>query len=785
VALARIIRLGLLQAGCVAGSLQPAVAQSLPVELRTTASPGISFVGLRRVPQATALLTANLPRTSAPTAAQLRAVVARLDQTGWFASIRVLQDARGLTFAFEEYPLVSSVTFSGSSLLTSERVQQLLDDGGAQPAISRPMDTRRLQTAVRMLLRALGELGHPFAQIDVRERATSSGAVAITFAIRDGPHVPVRDVTFAGASTFSPRTLRKQMKQIRPGAWLPGLRHKNGFTAEQMAADAGQLAAYYRAHGFASVKIAAPRVEEVSVTAWRWWPWPRRTVERRLRLTVPIAEGPRLLWTSFAVYDCFANVRDDLLLRHSAEQIPAPYSAMHTREIAADLAPRLPCGNQGAEMQAQPRIDPIARTVHVTFRAVPSDALTIRRISFAGHHRFPERFYRRRLGIHEGQRWVPEEFHAGLAAIARDGYVKPVAAENIQLKFDRAASAVDIHVRVEEAGRQRISLVGGISTAGLAYNLFNALGGDELLTGHLEGGPPSMRIALGLAKDGLLGNRAALGLSLLHTVMRPRLPGRRHERLFRASSTAVEESFAYDLTPQQRVNVAYQFASTRLEVPATTTASGLPSANHFSSSQASASWLRATSTGQVQALAAASGGPLGGAQDLLRYASSAVRHSGAARSRAAWAARVQSAGVFAAPWANGSLPPAHALLYPGEEWVRGVRPGEFASRAGLLRGLHLVHGANLEQTVTLLPRRLSVAAFSDGAAGWRLADGGPDSPRYWRAAVGLELRWQIPQVPGRWMPLGGETIRISSAFAPWLRRGGRRTALGWALGALF
>jgi hypothetical protein len=51
------------------------------------------------------------------------------------------------------------------------------------------------------------------------------------------------------------------------------------------------------------------------------------------------------------------------------------------------------------------------------------------------------------------------------------------------------------------------------------------LGGEELLTAHLEGGPQSLQILLGLAKEGVFGTHASFGLSLFHNVVRPVVPG--------------------------------------------------------------------------------------------------------------------------------------------------------------------------------------------------------------------------------------------------------------------
>jgi len=63
-------------------------------------------------------------------------------------------------------------------------------------------------------------------------------------------------------------------------------------------------------------------------------------------------------------------------------------------------------------------------------------------------------------------------------------------------------------------------------TLGLAYTVFNLLGLDEFLSTQIDGGPESLQLAIGLAKEGFLGSRGTLALSVFDTFLRPRLtPG--------------------------------------------------------------------------------------------------------------------------------------------------------------------------------------------------------------------------------------------------------------------
>lgn len=741
----------------------------------------VQFSGLHRVPEATLRHVLGLGEGEELPPGQVRAAVAKLHRTGWFEAIRVEREGPTLTFVLLEFPFLAAVEYSGSRLLDRKGIESALDTAGAIPQTARPADPLALHRASQIIIHMLQELGHPYARVHIQREPAGDAAVRVTFQIFDGPYLPVLAVRFEGATAFPEKTLLRQMKEINPHAWFAGLRHKNIFSAAGADADAQRLAGYYQEHGYTFARVHTPRVREVSIPAWRWFPGPRKLRRNGVELSLRVEGGPLIRWESFAVFDCYGQSRDELLLHHASWKSGAPHSPKRVAEAREVLAAALPCARERAEeIDTLQAVDRAAGTAHVTFRARPTGKFQIRRIEFAGHRRFPDRFYRRRLGLAEGDEWAPDRVNQGLAAISRGGFVKAVEQQQVKASFDKAAGTVDLTVRVTEAGRQRISLVGGASTIGIAYNLFNLFGGEEILTGYLEGGPPSLNIVLGIAKDGLLGNRATLGLSLFHNVLRPRLPGSRKERLFTASTTGFSQSLVYFPSTTQSVGLLYQFDSSSVEVPAqdSSAASQPASQQHFARSEVAASWQRPTKGVNLRADVAASGGWLGGSQRLARTSAFAVRRGSFPGRHGEFAARSQSSAVFPAPWMQDSSVPFHSRLYPGEDWVRGLRAGELGTS-----GLTLVQGANLEYGQALTSgRSTQLVGFVDGAIGWLRGEPGSAS----RFSFGLELRWRIPEGHGNSpLPLAGETIRLNYSLAPWRAGLGRRSAWGWALGQLF
>ncbi|MGH9860277.1 MAG: POTRA domain-containing protein, partial [Candidatus Acidiferrales bacterium] len=195
------------------------------------------------------------------------------------------------------------------------------------------------------------------------------------------------------------------------------------------------------------------------------------------------------------------------------------------------------------------RFDPATGTVRVVLRSRATNAYIVRRIEISGHHRFSDRFYRRRVRIAEGDPFDETKLEQGLARLADSGFIERATPQSVRLTWDHEKRTVDVHVTVEEIGRQRISFTGGAagwgSTVGIAYNLFDFFGGEELITGHLEGGPASLFTAVQIAREGLFGWRAGAALSFYNSVLRPHMPGSAgRERLFSAHSLGVTQSWS-------------------------------------------------------------------------------------------------------------------------------------------------------------------------------------------------------------------------------------------------
>jgi outer membrane protein assembly complex protein YaeT len=807
----------------------------------------VEFAGLRRISPA-ALRAKIQTREGEPLDAQrIQEDVRALENLGWFESVSVeveelplllalhaagaeregesdaqetipMTMALRVTFVLTERPFLARVKFQGSRLLRREQIEEILAGAGVRLRIAAPCQPTELWRAKRALQLALAEMGHPLANVRMKLAETAGAAVEVRFNIQDGPRVPVVAVDFEGNEAIRSGELRKQMRNIRPDARLAAWRGTDIYTPGRYREDAHRLETYYRNAGFLEARVGEPSVELVQRRRWRWLPLPKREWQPVYEVSIPVREG-----------DVYSLVSATVVGSEEAMAKAAPalaqvrtgkiFSERELLDTKAAIEVLLEKGlkERGPVVELKYYPDRERHTVAAEFEVKPAPRYVIRRVELEGHRRFSERFYLQRLRLKEGELYDPANLEAGVERLVRSGWVRPVTPRDIDVRLDDERKLADIKLRVQETGRQRIALSGGPlgrnATFGLAYSVFNLLGGEELLTAQLDGGPESVSVFLGVAREGIFGTPATAGLQLYRQLFRPKLQSSEgRTQAFSSLGSGIRASWEQRATPHSRIRLDYDYAQTTTQYPAAGTSQPAYGDVWSRSARSAVSliWRREAGQRQTQVESGVAGGWLGGDERSVR---AAVVHTHALADplsgrRNTWSFRGHAAGVASY---SGAALPLTARLLPGPEWVRGFRGGEitpFVVRSVAesgggeslrveSRGANLFTGANAEYRVPLA-RRTEVTGFLDAGSSWLIADGlGAERPQIlggtngaWRASTGIELRVKLPWIE--------EHVRLYYAMNPlrlgesWLlpdgsrfRASERRAVFGWAIGKLF
>jgi outer membrane protein insertion porin family len=837
--------------GSLLTAATPALPQAcaVPCELRgsfqTTAEVPIlgevRFKGLRRI--APAAVAAQLKsREGEPfEAARIDKELRALTRLGWFESIRVeevspdlpspqafeSQKHIALIFHLEERPFLSKVEYSGSRLLSQKQIEKMLKDKKIAPGFGKPADPATLQRIAFAIRSALNALSQPEASVQIQREEAKNATVSVRFEINDGPSLQVRRVSFDGHPQLSTKLLRGQMRNIAPWKPLASWRGKNAFTREAFEEDRQRILTYYQDHGFPEARIGSAQVTRSVESSRRWFPWPHASALAGLSVAIPVEAGPFYRFESIAATDALqqaAKARGRPPVNLSELDEGSAFSQREIEKLRRLWTARIQSRNSEVDSLPSHSVDvmrtfnPENHTARVAFDLSNSPPYIVQRIEFLGLHKFSDSYVRRRIHLREGRPVDERALEAGLLRLARTGYFKPIRKENIRVQLDEATHTANVSIHLEEIGQQRASLAGGTgqfgSTLGVAYTVFDLLNHEELLSAQLEGGPETLQVLLSIVKEGIFGTRASLAFSVFNNVIRPRFASSAQGPFFSSHSEGINVPWTYSLSNTDSLAVNYTLSRTTTEyaLASPTDAPGVTLGDvrsKVSSRSLGVGWSRDTGSERILFANSASGGWLGGRENMV--------HSSAEYSRifrdpifapaGAWAFRTAFSGAGSY---RGDMP-FYARLFSGDELVRGLRPGELGPYAVTARiaangattysaspsGTNLVGAGSAEYRFPLA-RGTEAAAFFDLGSGLLLPSWlGPTKPILLGATngvlhgfAGVELRWTVPgvQVPVRTY-YAVNVLRMNRFFSlpdnSLFHAHNRFSAFGWGLGALF
>ena len=802
------------------------------------------FLGLRHISSAAVEAQLYLRPGNRFDRATLDRDVRTLARLGWFSSIRVEKTLKTpcnprefsrperivLAFYFSEEPILSRVEYSASRLLSANQIEKLLEERKLVPGLGKPADPVALQRIALAIRSALNEFAHPGASVRVLRQPYENGTLGVRFEIADGPHLPIRQVHFAGELGVTEKTLRAQMQSIAPWKPLASLRGKDAYTQPAFEEDCRRLLDYYRNHGYPEARVGSARVNKVTEPSRKWFPFSRRATKMGLSLAIPVEAGPFYRLTAIES----SPGLEQALAEHHGKPVPVldpgpdhAFSQLEVDKLRRFYSARLQSQDSKSgtsfsqAVDANLIFDPVEHSVRLKLAVSDSPPYVVRRIEFLGLHKFNDRFVRRRILLREGHALDERALEIGLTKLARTGYFKPIRKDNIHIQLDDVRHAAEVTIRLEEIGQQRVTFDGGRaqfgSTLGLAYTLFDLFAHEELLSAKFEGGPESLQLLLGIAKDGIFATHGSLAFSIFNNVIRPRFTHGVQGPFTTSRTEGINVPWTYSLTNWDSIGVNYTLSRTTSEQTfgstdsrtGSTPSSPIDLRTHSSSRAFGTSWAHDNGSERVLLANSVSGGLLGGDENMLRSSAEAAHIFRDALFSPAnsWAFRT----TFSAAGSYRGEMPFYSRFFAGDEYVRGLRSGELGPLAltehltpsGAIfsspsyAGANVITAANAEYRIPF-HNGVEAASFFDLGSGWLLPNWlGPSKPNLLGAtngilhgSTGIQLQWTIPgvQVPfrsyyavnvlrlDRWIPFSSKSL---------MHAHNRFGVFGWGLGSLF
>ena len=495
------------------------------------------FQGNRRVPRETLKYYVKSRAGQALDLGQVRRDARTLLELGLFDDVRVetLREPSGITLNFhlEERPFVSSVSYEGLVSFDPSRIEGILQENRSGMQEATPYDAHRAWRAARTIESSLNASGHPYAEVRVSATPTAEwqrhGCVDVVFRISEGPRVRVRHLKFEGTKGLRLSDLRKQFRDTKPAGVLARLSRKGLYTKDRLARDRVRLLGFLKCLGYAKARLGESRNEPVRYRKREVFGWPfRRRLSHGVDLTIPIYLGPRYRFGEARIEGGTLLGSDEVA--ELIEKLPRGEVANYEKieRVRKSIAKRyLSQGRLLAKVEVRQKLDREEGFSDVVFRVEEGPPIRLARLEFVGNRRKPDRYFRRRVKVREGDLLNMARLEKSLKRLSRLKTVEPVSSQDLELRVQEEAQEAEVVIHLRERDRLRIGLSGentGLfgSTLKVFYDVLDLLGRRDVLGGSLEGGPQVLNLLTHWTAERFLGSPLTFGTSFFFRYWEPR-----------------------------------------------------------------------------------------------------------------------------------------------------------------------------------------------------------------------------------------------------------------------
>ncbi len=267
----------------------------------------------------------------------------------------------------------------------------------------------------------------------------------VTFRIKEGKKIYVKQIDFTGNEHFSDRKLRGVMETKSRGifSWFSD---KGVLDREVLDTDLDRVTAFYHDNGFMDARVGTPSVEKK---------------EDGFYVTVPVVEGQRYRVATVDIQgdllDSTPKVVEKLELKEkqyfSREKLRKDMDTLtkHLMDAGYAYAEVDPSVTKNAEKQ----------TTSVVYQLHKGPMVHIERITITGNTRTRDNVIRRQIQLAEGDRFSASAMERSQLNLRRVDYFEEV---DIQTSQGSSPEAMNLNVKVKEKPTGALSVGGGYSS---------------------------------------------------------------------------------------------------------------------------------------------------------------------------------------------------------------------------------------------------------------------------------------------------------------------------------
>ena len=405
-----------------------------------------------------------------------------------------------LTFLVQERPLVRNVRFEGNEKLTTEKLREVITV--KVPDIYDPFE---VNNSVEQIKVAYIMEGYYAAEITADSHVNEKNETLVTFRIKEGDIVRIKDIRFEGNTVFDEGDIRAAMdtKEKWIFSWITDRGNYNELLLKQ---DLERIADLYFDEGYVRVKVREPVISLVDN-------------DKHMLLLINIDEGPQYRMGTVDAQGDLTRDKEELLALVGLNPGDV-FSRGQLRkgvEVVTDVY-----ADQGyayANVSPLTRANDESKLIDMMLDIEQGPQVSVERINITGNTKTRDKVIRREMKLVEGDLFNATNLKRSKARINNLGFFEAV---DVGTSAGSDDSLMNVDVKVEERSTGTFSVGAGYSSVdGLvgqgSITQENFLGRGWRLNLAASLGSESTTYQLGLTDPYFLDTRWTLGGEIYQT----------------------------------------------------------------------------------------------------------------------------------------------------------------------------------------------------------------------------------------------------------------------------
>lgn len=358
------------------------------------------------------------------------------------AEISEQGEAYVLTFKLEERPLVRNVRFEGNEELETEKLRQVITI--TIPDIFDPLEMAK---SVDMVKAEYAREGYYAAQVTADSHVNDKNETLVTFRIKEGEIVRIKDIRFEGNTVFDNGDLKGAMETREKWlfSWLTGRGNYNEMLIQQ---DLERIADLYYNEGYVRIKVQEPVISLVDN-------------DRHMLLLFNIEEGPQYTLSNIDIQGDLLQEKEKILalVELSAGEVFSRSKmrdgVVNINDLYADY------GYAYANVTPLTRTDDETLMIDVMLDIEQGPQVYVERINITGNTKTRDKVIRREIKMTEGELYSASNLKRSKARINNLGYFEAV---DISTSQGSDETKMNVDVKVQERPTGTFSVGAGYSS---------------------------------------------------------------------------------------------------------------------------------------------------------------------------------------------------------------------------------------------------------------------------------------------------------------------------------